>query len=615
MKNDLTDVTRRKFLAASAAAGAISLAPSIVRAQSAAPPNIVVTLTNEAGQAIKVAASEGKPWPAPFNGQIRWELTRQIGPEKIWISIGRDTDGRVDVWFYLNFSTQANNVVVPLTTTITVDGQPQNLWGQGPSVLIRAVRSTLWRWQSRPRAWQFNRIPDLANRFAVLRHSSGVFPLARNRTQAYFTKVPAGVPFTDTSGRVGGTQVGDFLRGASTGGERDTIGLIHEKHARVIEEVLKGNMAYAQQSEPSLILIQELIGQFPGYFFFHVESGKVLDPTDSGQLGKVSWHRNARAAEGARYIPQAGTNGYKYGEGTGSWDIAHPQNHHYLPYLLTEDPYYLLMTQMNATAAIGYGTARNRPANYKGVMIEEERGLWWGLRNLWWAEALTPASGVPQPFLPRSFFTQGVDQTIAYVQTTYDSQSYQDQVQRFWGFAAPVTTESKYLGYSTFMNDYGHEVLLWMFLAGRTPPQAFMMWKMQNLYNRVMLWGEYVTGYIGLVPGINTIVAPQKGTSLPYNSLDGYHQWVTAQRAAAGLRELSRTNPRINYSGALHRDWHIFHGLLNLLQPARAKGLPMRFDPAERERALVETTIDTRTGLKAAFPVGAQFFAKQGFDY
>lgn len=615
MTNEQATVSRRKFLVGTAAIGAMSLVPAAVRAQTAAPPNIVVTLANPAGQTLRVQASEGKPWPAPFNGQTRWEVTRQLGPEKIWISFGADAGGRVDVWFYLAFSTAANNVVVPLTTTISVNGQPQNLWGQGPKIVLRAVRSTLWRWQSAPRKWQFERIPDLVSRNVLLRHSSA--PLSTNRYQAQAslgTALPPGVPFTDTNGKLGGTKVSDFLRGAATGGERDTIGLIHERHARVIEEVLRGNMAYAQQAEPSLRLIQELIGQYPGYFFFHVESGKILDPSDSGQLGKSCWHRNPRAAEPARYIPQAGTNNYKYGEGTASWDIAHPQNHHYLPYLLTDDPYYLLMAQMNGVAGIGYGTGRNRPANYRGVMIEEERGLWWGLRNLWWAEMLTPASGVPQPFLPRSYFSQGVDQTINYVTGTYNKQTYQDQMQRFWGFAAPLTA-GKYMGYSGFMNDYGHEVLLWMFLSGRTVPPAFMMWKMQHLFNRITLWGEYLTGYTGIVPGIMTIVGPAQAAGMPYNTLDAYHQWVSAQRQGAGLAPLSRTNPKINYSGALHRDWHIVHGLLNLLKPARAKGLPMRFDPGERLNALMATTIDTRTNRPPAFPLGVQFFAKQGFAY
>ncbi|MGK2286863.1 twin-arginine translocation signal domain-containing protein [Pedomonas sp. V897] len=614
MTDDLTEFSRRKFLGATAAAGAVGLMPAWVLAQAAAP-DIVVTLRTEAGQTLTARAAEGKPWPAPFNGQTRWELTRPIGPEKIWISFGRDADGRVDVWFYLAFSTQSNSVVVPLATTIAVDGKPVNLWGQGPNVTVRAVRSTLWRWQSRPRKWQFERIPDLVNRNVLLRHSSSGLSQARNQTQAYLAALGPGVPFTSVTGQVGGTMVGDFMRGASSGGERETIGLIHEKHARVIEEVLAGNMAYAQRSEASLQLIQELIGQYPGYFFFHVDSGKVLDPSDSGQMGKVCWHRNAQAAVPARYIPQAGTNNYKYGEGTASWDIAHPHNHHFLPYLLTDDPYYLLMAQMNATAAIGYGTARFRMPGYQGVVIEEERGLWWGLRQLFWAEVLTPASGVPQPFLPRSYFTKAIDQTFTYVQSSYDSNSYQDLIQRFWGNAQVVSTETKYWGYSPFMNDYGHEVLLWMYLAGRPIPQALMLWKFQNLFNRILLWGDYVTSYIGIVPGINAIVAPKTGTALPYNSLDTYHQWVTAQRKAAGLSELSRTNPRINFSGSLHRDWHIVHGLLNLLKPARAKGLPVRFDPAERLAALMATTIDTRTGKPVVFPVGATFFAKQGFRY
>ena len=198
MTNDLADVTRRRFLEATAAAGALAVVPGVVRAQAAGAPNIVVTLKNNAGQTLTVKASEGKPWPAPFNGQTRWEVTRPLGPEKIWISFGRDTDGRVDVWFYLAFSTQSNSVVVPLTTSITVDGQAVNLWGQGPSITLHAVRSTLWRWQSRPRKWQFQRIPDLVNRNLLLRHSSGPFGLARNKTQAYLTKLPSGVPFTVT---------------------------------------------------------------------------------------------------------------------------------------------------------------------------------------------------------------------------------------------------------------------------------------------------------------------------------------------------------------------------------------------------------------------------------
>ena len=615
LSDELTGVSRRKVLAGGAALGALSLVPAAVRAQSVQPPNIVVTLTNQAGQSLKVQASEGKPWPAPFNGQTRWELTRPLGSEKIWISFGADTSGRMDVWFYVAFSTVANNVLVPLITTISVNGQPQNLWKQGTRVLVHAVRSTLWRWQSAPRKWQFDRIPNLVSRNILLRHSSDNLSLPQNKTQAALASVPAGVPFTDIYGKLGGTLVSDFLRGASAGGERDTIGLIHERHARVIEEVLKGNIAYAQQAEPSLQVIQELIGQYPGYFFFDVDTGKILDPTDSGPLGKCCWHRNRAAAPPARYIPQAGTNNGQYGQGTASWDIAHPQNHHYLPYILTEDPFYLLMTQMNATAGIGYGTGRARPANYKGVVIEEERGLWWGLRNLYWAEILTPAGGVPQPFLPRSYFSQGIDQTFSYVANTYNKQSYDDLIQRFWGMAALISTEDKYVGYSSFMNDYGHEVLLWMYLAGRSIPQAFLMWKLQNLFNRVLLWGDYVTGYLGLVPGIMTIVAPKQGTAMPYNTLDGFAQWVTAQRQAAGLGPLSRTNPKINFSGSLHRDWHIFQGVLNLLEPARAKGLPMRFNPAEKFNQLMATTIDTRTGKPVVFPVGATFYAKQGFSY
>lgn len=548
----------------------------------AAGPDLAILFVGN-GERLALNARAGA-YLGRIGDQQRWFQSGTLAGERLDVTFCLDDDGRVSVEVYVAFAT-SNDASVSAEVTITLNGRPQSLWGQVPRSLTM-TRSTLWRWESYARRWHHDRIPALVRRGVLLRHD--LMGLGRQPGRGLWKDVALPLPpFGLSPGRL-------RMQANPSGGERPEIGLVHEFHAHLIRAILDGEEERFAQLYPSIKSVAENIGQFRDYFF--MRNGRVVDPASP----EHSWHANYAATEGAQVRIRR----------RGSWDLAHPMNSLLLPSLLTDDPYYLLLAQLNAVAAIGYGTALNRPPGYTGVVVAEERGFWWGLRALWWAEQLTPDGHLPDQFLPRRYFTRGIEQTWDYLRQRIQARDVHGSIRRFWGTVSTfVGTDHRCV--SNFQLDYGNQVLLWMRLAGRAVPDDILDWKLQSIVRRVQLGGHYINGVDGLDYGISTAVTGKNDDRLPYADNDGYHAWMTAERAKAGLPPMRRDVVPIHFSGATHRNLQLALGVLQMMTHA---GVKTAIDPQAEFGRIMRGFVD-REGKRVMPPFPGEFYLKNSVMY
>lgn len=155
----------------------------------------------------------------------------------------------------------------------------------------------------------------------------------------------------------------------------------------------------------------EAVGSFP---FWVRDGNNLLDVYERPYQGMTS-------ATPTKYLPLA----INPPAGDGNYfqlDTAHFPSIVYIPWLLTDDPYFLEGAQMSAIYAViqhNYG-----PINRQLIGLAntgQKRGWAWGVRNILQMAALAPEN-VPSWLQPRSYFRKIADDNLNYTQRHMTSQ-------------------------------------------------------------------------------------------------------------------------------------------------------------------------------------------------
>lgn len=173
-------------------------------------------------------------------------------------------------------------------------------------------------------------------------------------------------------------------------GERPDIGLVTEPQAQYI--------ATNDQAALDLLMSQAEAG---GTMPWHVRDERQNGPFDFNAYPNATWYG---ANAGSPYIQQAKT--------PVTLDSAHQPALAFVPFVLTDDPYFLEEIQFQATWNWGALPAGFRPSGAQSRIIA------WNLRTLAQAARMTPTV-VPQWLLPNSYWVQKLSETRQWFEANY----------------------------------------------------------------------------------------------------------------------------------------------------------------------------------------------------
>ena len=173
-------------------------------------------------------------------------------------------------------------------------------------------------------------------------------------------------------------------------GERDDIGLFTEAGAEYL-------CTRNQAALDAVFAQAEASGTIP----WHKRDEITHTPADFNAYPNMTW-----------YDPNAGTP-YIPGVATPiTIDMSHEPNLAYLPFLLTDDPYYLEEMQFATNDAWGALPSKYRPD------IPQTRMYAWYMRNLGQCVQVTPAS-TPSWLFPKSYWQTFMDKNRLFLETNY----------------------------------------------------------------------------------------------------------------------------------------------------------------------------------------------------
>lgn len=173
-------------------------------------------------------------------------------------------------------------------------------------------------------------------------------------------------------------------------GERPDIGLVTEPQAQFI--------ATSDQDALDVLMSQaEAAGTMP----WHMRDERQNGPFDFTAYPNATWYG---ANAGSPYIRQTTT--------PVTLDSAHQPGLAYMPFVLTDDPYFLEELQFQATWNWGALPAGYRPSGAQAGIIA------WNLRTLAQAARVTPIA-VPQWLLPNRYWVQKLTETRQWFEANY----------------------------------------------------------------------------------------------------------------------------------------------------------------------------------------------------
>ena len=185
----------------------------------------------------------------------------------------------------------------------------------------------------------------------------------------------------------------EFERGMPTTGERHDIGVITDWTA----SCLLGR----KMDEKSLIALAADYSAVPVHHF-RLETGEMIDITQR-EYQSLNFHWNTRGKPD--HIAGAGVDRKKYPTFV-SHDTAHHPSLFYVPFLLTEDPFWLEELQFSTLRhmlASNWDRTNNEAGQRLSIFKGQMRGFAWGWRDVLHAHYLTPEDA-PDWFLPKSYY-------------------------------------------------------------------------------------------------------------------------------------------------------------------------------------------------------------------
>lgn len=518
---------------------------------------------------------------------------------------GVDSDGRFDCWFYADWLSQdamgtinktLNRQYAAVDLKVSVNGTPQTLWDGTDTYTFNFQRGTALRWQSAEIAWNVTaaHIQQLQNDGKVMRHKcEGVF--AATKSSAPFTPNIPYKPFkTFGTTEVFANQavyVGDQGRSSASGGERDSVGLIHEWFARTVAEVgTHGNQAFATADRiKSLQRLAETGAQmFSSCGLINTATHRFLDPSTAEGGPYLSWKDNNVTYPGWKNLTQPDSdayNGLTPSALDNRVDNSHPQNlFSYYAYLLSNDPFHLTCVQGAAITMVlnsdNRGNGRGTNGELNTVAMMEERGYFWGMKLVAEAWAATPNDSMPAPFRNKAFFNDILTNTLNLARNQFmDTAVHAGQNQtviskkttNFWHVFDYLYGVSGKVWIVPYMTDYGHMSLAHIRRMGYTAVNDVLLYYAKGAKLRADLGGNWYFSSDPSLGGLGIVLGPDTGTEPPYTDAAGYKAWYPGTNKVNGDIDVTGWAPAYwsndpNYT-------HIFMGVLQAYKGLQQDGL------------------------------------------
>jgi hypothetical protein len=566
--------------------------------------------------------------------QSRWRCnTITVGGIDYTIFLGIDSDQRVDVWINAAWAAAANTSdtarnreYANVSLKVAIEGVQQNLFGQGTTFTYNHQRATWLRWQSSEMPWSTTNsfISQKITDGVFLKHDSRSVPGSlENTSTTNLPSVTGYVPFTTFCDFDQSTKVGDQSRSSPAGGERTSIGPVHEWFARLISEIGTNNNASWLTATRLRVLrdLAETAAQFPICSgLLNPSDKRLLDPS----LGYCS-HDNPNAWAPNTGIPQPGTTGTG-GDAyfNGRYDAAHPYNKFsFHAYHLSKDPWHLFQTQAQAIGVLAFNTSfggeRGADGKTLRVTVQEERGFWWSLHCLLHAWHATPSGTMPKPFRDKSYFENAINNSLQWIRDKYISAAdpyysgIQGEALRFWRMVSVGVSNSFVTG-SAFMSDYGHIVCCAGLLLGFTPLRDVAEWKAVNAKLRAEMGGNWYLNDADMLASFGLLLtkyAADTDSSLPYATSAAFKTWYPS---ATAFTSGSLTTSKWAMDGG--RDTYLWWGALNLYKEVSNRGLiTLTFNPATERSNSITAHPGPYTSESSGLPLNYPVWAKQYFSY
>lgn len=289
-----------------------------------------------------------------------------------------------------------------------------------------------WRWQSAPRPIVRN-LADLVAMKAVLPLST--MPVWNTSPPA--TGTPWGGPMA----------TGDLNTSLATTGDRDELGFTTEQQACFL---LTGNAAAGETMLTD--------AEASGTFIYHVRDAATSAPFSVEQYPNISLLYNAGPPGFAIPIPaqSSASNYFSMVEG-----VAHMPALGFVPWLLTDDPFFLEEAQFAANYAMIEANYHNINEDLPGLAsVSQTRGWAWGMRDLARMAGFAPAAP-PSWLAPQRYWQRCVADNLTFANRYLDAT------------ANPGTTVFNLIPdtgvFESFMVDYLGTVMGWIGWSGLFP--------------------------------------------------------------------------------------------------------------------------------------------------
>lgn len=547
---------------------------------------------------------------------------------------GISSDGSADVWINAAYAeapgysySAVNRQFAAVDLQITLGGVAQNLFGEGTTYTYNHQRATWLRWQSAGMSWNTatEYIKSLITSGTFLAHdASAIFGGVVNESTNALPSEAAYKPFKVFSTINQDGYVGDGPRVSPGGGERTTIGPVHEWLARMVAEIgVKNNPSWLTPTRLQILQdLAETTAQFTiASGLLEPVSHRLLDPS----VTPHSTHDNPNSWAPGVGIPQPGRLDENSSNPLdGGYDNAHPLNKvSFYAYHLSKDPFHLLQVQGQAIASLAYqnmyGNARGSDGKILRLASDQERGFWWGLQTLLHAWHATPSGTMPKPFRDKAWFAGAINNTLNWVRERFMQDFAAEPVAveaaaKFWRIVSAMDYNGfGFFGSSRFQEDYGNIVAAQALLLGYSAARDVAEWRAGNIRLRVEMGGNWFLNDDQFVADTGQLayrMAPTSGT-LPYTNIAEFKAWYAQpNQYTSGPLNTS------HWRAVGGRDTYLFLGALSAMAEAERRGLlTPGFSLADTQtqvRArLAGPYVTTDTGL----PLNYVMYSKQIFDY
>lgn len=263
---------------------------------------------------------------------------------------------------------------------------------------IISAKGTIRRLASQFKAWSWSAVDSAVANYKLPRFNCNL----STNTIAVTSREPTASSCELTGRRafshdvLGGPNSGyswyDSARNTIGGGRISSISLMHSWESFAISERVNARTGNLVDLEDALRKSAEYAGTMPQYSFLDTNTLKPHNPQSGSNRW---WNYGSTAGQSNLAVPNAYVVPTRDNYG---WDWAHMYNNGQVAFEATKDPYFALLQQINAFAALASTPGTIRIIAYKQVNPSyipdgntipfysinylQERGIWWSLKEI-----------------------------------------------------------------------------------------------------------------------------------------------------------------------------------------------------------------------------------------